>query len=112
MAGIFLAKMAGKGIMGETTEISVGSDWCTLQVSKHCDGTAPDKCVLLGDEVRGCRACLRELIKDEYAEEFEWTLKETWHDGKCETISVEFESGEEVSACPKCLVWVQLRRSE
>ena len=94
--------------MEARTEISLGSDWCTLQVAQHCDGGL-DKCVLLGDKIRGCRACLRELIKDEYAGEFEWTLKETWHEGKCETISVEFDSGEEVTFCPKCLLWVMLR---
>lgn len=104
-----MAKMAGKGIMGEATEISVGSDWCTLKVARHCHG-GPDKCVLLGDKVRACRACLRELIEEEYAEEFEWTLKETWHEGKCKTVSVEFDdSREEVTFCPKCLLRVMLR---
>ncbi len=95
--------------MGETTEISVGSDWCTLQIAQHCNGVSPNECIFLDDKVRACRTCLRELIKDEYAEEFEWTLKETWHDGKCKTVSIEFDSEEEVTFCPKCLLCVMLR---
>lgn len=92
--------------MEEATEITVGSDWCTLQLSEHClrgNGNKPSRCVLLGDRVKACKSCLRELYREEFAEDFEWTLKDTWHEGECKTVSVSLAEDEEVTFCPKCL---------
>lgn len=96
----------------EETRVETGSDWCTLKIARDCpgkDGHATE-CILLGEQVRACGSCLKELNKEEFPEDYEWTLDETWHEGLCEKVTATIENDEggvtfeeEITFCPKCL---------
>jgi len=98
----------------EGTEIWFGSDWCTLEISEYClrgKGNRPSKCLLLGPAAKACKSCLRDLYRGEFEEDFEWTLKETWHQGECQKDSVDLAEIDGVIFCPRCLLKVLLEHN-
>lgn len=90
--------------MGETIRVDRGSDWCNVQISRHCDGRsgATDECWLLGDGIRICTRCVQEMHGSDSPEDFVWTLKEVGHGEPCLEVSLQVGS-EEVIVCPGCL---------
>lgn len=115
MKGLFFwSKVAGKGNMGETIRVGIGSDWCNVKIAEKCLGkfNIPYKCWILGDQVRICEECVKDLHKEDFPEDFVWEVRESVHEGLCYKETVIFRR-EEVSFCPKCVreVLLKLERS-